>query len=144
MKPIRHGINTLIAGQVTYAAGVVPVYDEKVYTGEIPDIYILLSTQQEADTERTDCTWTTRSSIDIEIIARSESEVSKDVIDDVSNDVMELIAGLPGAWNVSNPSGFQIIDCFRESAMTRNVSLTETQSILQKVIRFVFIILQQN
>lgn len=144
MKPIRHAVNTALSGQVVYAGSQVPVRDEKLYTGEIPKIYILLSTQQETDTERTDCTWTTKSSIDLEFITRSASEVSKDVLDDVSNDALQLIMGLPGAQVIPNPSGFQITDVQRESAITRNVSLTPTESILQKVVRINFTILQQN
>jgi hypothetical protein len=144
MKPVRHAVNAALGGNITYAANPVPVRDEKIYTGESPKIYILLSTQQETDTDRTDCTWTTRSSIDLEFITRSGSEVSKDVLDDVSNDALELLIGLPTSGLIPNPSGFQITDVVRESAITRNITLTGTESILQKTVRIIFTILQQN
>lgn len=144
MKPVRRAIFDVASGLVSYKGNVVAVYDEKVFTGETPNVYILLSTQQETDDDRTDCTWYTRSSIDVEIIAKSGSEVSKDVIDDISNQFMEMVAGLPGVFNVAAQSGFQIVDLYRESAITQNLQITQNESILRKITKFTFKILQQN
>jgi hypothetical protein len=144
MRILRKAIADCITGNISYGSNVVKVYDEKIFTGEVPTIYILLSTQQESSTEENDCTWITRSSIDIEVIAKSGFEVSKDIIDDVSNSMMELIAPLPGLNGFSQQSGFIISGIVRESALTRNVQISETQSILQKIVKFTATIIQQN
>lgn len=144
MKPVRQAINTLINGVVTYKSAPVKCYDEKVFTGDMPDIYILYSTQQETPgPDQTDCTFSMRSSIDIEVISRTGSEVSKDVLDDVSNDIMQIIIPTQGTAGFIM-SGFQIIDAARESAISQNLTITESQSILRKIIRFIFILSQQN
>jgi hypothetical protein len=144
MKPLRRAIDAVINGQILFNENVVPTYDEKVNSDRSPSVYILYSTQQETDTEGNDCTWVTRSSIDIEIIARSQSEVSKDVIDDISNDLTDLVLGLPGASGISIGAGLQLVSIRRESAITRSIELSQTESILRKIVKFVAILNQQN
>lgn len=144
MMPLRHAIYAVINAAITYKLSTVPVRDERLFTGEVPDIYILMSTQQETNVDEQDCTWTTNSSITLETIVKSGSEVSKDVFDKVSNDMMELIIGLPGAIHITMP-GFQIITGYRESAITQNIVIAETgQSVLRKLTTFVFKVVQQN
>lgn len=144
MKQIRLAINTLINGTVMYNGIAIPCYDEKIFTGETPDLYILYSTQQESPgPDQTDCTFNMNSSIDIEIIRRTGSEVSKDAVDDVSNDIMQLVIPSQGTAGFTL-SGFQIVNAVRESAITQNLTITETQSILRKITRFVFNLVQQN
>lgn len=144
MKAIRTGIHGIIDGAISYNSAAVPVYDEKVFTGVSPDLYIIFSTQQESPgPDQNDCTEMVRSSIDIEIIRRTGSEVSKDTIDDVSNDLYGLIVPAHGLAGFTM-SGFQIIYAARESAVTQNIITTESESILRKTIRFSFIIVQQN
>lgn len=136
MKPLRLGIFAVIDGQITYNAVVVPVYDEKVFTGAVPDLYILLSTQQESPTgDQNDCELIRDSFIDIEIIRKTGSEVSKDTIDDVSDQLYQLIIPSQGVAGFT-VAGFQISNPRMVSALTQNVTLTETESVLRKIVRF--------
>lgn len=138
MKPVRHGIYGIINNQVELNAVTIPVYDEKVFTDQSPPLYILLSTQQETlGPDQNDCSEFIRSSIDIEIIRRSGSEVSKDDIDDVSDQLYELIIPSLGeaGFTLAN---FRISYAARDSAFSQNISITETESVLRKIIRFVF------
>lgn len=144
MKPLRLGIFAVLDGAITYNSTAVPVYDEKVFTDESPNLYILLSDQQESNApERSDCTEPIRSTINVEIVRRTGSEVSKDTIDDVSNSIYALLITSPGIAGFT-VSGFQVIDVYKESAISRNVQITETQSILRKIINFVTILNPQN
>lgn len=135
MKPLRSAVYSVLNGNTDG----IPVYDEKRKVAETDQTYILLTTQQETGIEQNDCTFITQSSIDVEVIAGSEFEVSKNVIDDVSNDVTALVMN-----GLTAPSGFQFLNLKRESAFTQNLSVTETQSILRKIIRFTVQIIQQN
>lgn len=134
MKPLRKAVYTCINGNVSYSGGVVPIYDEKVYTGSQPDVYILLSTQREQDVTEQDCTFTHKSSIDLLIIAKSGSEVSKDVVDDIGDRILELVLNLPGSHNLSAQTGFNILEVKMESAVSGNVQVSPTQSELQKIV----------
>jgi hypothetical protein len=135
MKPLRKGVYDCLNGNVTYpGAAVVPIYDEKVITGSVPNVYILLSTQRERDMTGQDCAYDFTSSIDILVIAKSGSEVSKDAVDDISDRCLELLLNLPGSHNLGNQNGFQILNLKLESAASGNVLISPTQSELQKVL----------
>lgn len=133
MKPFRKAIYDCINGNITYSGSIVKIYDEKVFQGEQPNVYILLSTQREQDATDQECGWQTKSSIDILIISKTGSEVSKDAVDDISNSMLQLLLNLPGDDNLSVQTGFQILEVKRESAASGQVQISPTQSELQKI-----------
>lgn len=133
MKPLRKAIFDCLSGNVSYASSVVPVMDEKVYSGIRPKVYILLSTQREQDITDQDCYWQANSSIDIVIITKSASEVSKDAVDDISQRIYDLLLTLPGSDLLAVQNGFQIVNLKRQSAASGNVQISPTESELQKV-----------
>lgn len=133
MKPFRKAVYTVLNGNVTYAGSVVKVYDAKVFTGAIPNVYILMSTQREQNSTDQECAWQARSSMDLLIIAKSGSEVSKDVVDDISNTMLVLLLNLPGSDNLPVQAGFKILNVRRESAVIGEVQISPTQSELQKL-----------
>lgn len=139
-KQLRLSVFNCLSGNL----GGVPVYDEKKKVSTTDSTFILLSTQQETPSDQNDCTWICRSSIDIEIIQKSGSEVSKDTIDDLSNTVLTLLLPTPGTTGLSPAYNLQFQNGFCESVISRNISLSETESILQKIVRFVVTIVQQN
>lgn len=135
MKPFRKAVFDCLNGFVTYpGATVVPVKDEKVPTGTAPNVYILLSTQREQDATDQDCGWQTNAGMDILIITKSASEVSKDAVDDISQRIYDLLLTLPGSDLLGVQSGFHIVNVKRQSAVSGNVQISPTQSELQKII----------
>jgi hypothetical protein len=144
MKILRKAIHQVLLGNVTYKGSVVKIYDEKVFTGESPNLYILYGTQRDQDITGQDCTWETKSSIDILIISRTASETSKDALDDISNSILELLLNLPGSDNLAAQSGYQIAYMKRESAVCGMMDITPTETKLTKVITLTATIIQQN
>lgn len=134
MKPFRKAIFSVVNGNITYAGSVVKLYDEKVFTGEVPKVYMYFSTQQEQDATEQDCAWQTKSRIDIVIVAKSGSEVSKDAIDDISQRFYDLVLTLPGSDLLAVQTGFQILEVKVASAASGNVQISPTQSELQKIV----------
>lgn len=136
MKPLRLGIYAVINGQLTYDSADVPVYDEKVFTGSVPALYVLLSTQQENPAgEENDCMFIRDSFIDIEIIRTTRSEVSKDTIDDVSDQIYQLL--IPSHQTAGfTVTGFNISNPRLVSAITRELEISATESILRKICKF--------
>lgn len=130
-----------MAGQLSYNGISVPVYDEKKRDKQLANLYVVLSTQQETD-DNTDTSFTTDSSIDIDITHKTEFEISKDAIDEVSDQILELLLPNPDGpgWNVS---GFLIQNIRRSSTISRNFSLTDSQSIIAKIITITSKITQQ-
>ncbi len=139
-KPLRLAVFNCLNGNT----GGVPVSDEKRLVSNTANLFIILSTQQETPVEENDCTWINRSAIDIEIYQKTGSEVSKDTIDDTSNIILTLLMPTRQVMGITEPSGLQFANPFCESNITRNLSLSDTESVLVGVVRFVVTIIQQN
>ncbi len=138
-KPFRLAVFSVLNGNT----GGIPIYDEKRLVSSIDNTFILLSTQQQTPQDENDCTWVSRLSIDIEVYNKTGSEVSKDTIDDVSNTILGLLLPTVGVSPISS-GGIQFTYAFAESIISRNIGITETESVLQKVIRFVATGVQQS
>ena len=150
-KQLRQAVYQCMAGQIGYPDPTYPedtillkFYDEKKLVSVTEKIFALLSTQQETLTDENDCTWITRSSIDIEIYHKTGSEVSKDVIDDLSNAILVRLMPTPQTTNIIDPSNLQFCNHKVDSIISRNISLSETESVLEKIIRFSVQIIQQT
>jgi hypothetical protein len=143
-KILRNAIYNLLTGAITYDSATVKVYDEKKKVGDSDQVFILLSTQQETPTYDNDSAFITRSSIDIEVIAKTEFEVSKDVIDDIGDDIIDLIRPTISTEGYTVPSGYLFQNPRVESSITLTLQISETQSILRKIIKFTVNILEQQ
>lgn len=147
MKILRAAIDAILKGAISYNGGFLLFFDEKVFVGQMPNVYCLYSTQREQDASDqygSDCTFVTRSTIDLMIVDRTGSEVSKDILDDLSNLIMELLLNSPGNSNLAVPAGFQISYLKRDSAVSGLFQITPTQSEIRKIMTFSAIITQTN
>jgi len=142
-KILRHAVFNALDGQITYNSVAVPVVDEKIRNSAPSDLFIVLSTQTETPVERNSSSFNTVSSIDIDIVQKTGTEVSKDAIDDVCEDMLEIIFPAISSIGLTVPSGFQFQEGYRESCSTSLVVISETQSILVSRVRLTFIIVQQ-
>jgi len=143
-QPFRKAIYDALSGNVTYNSVQVPVYDEKTFVTNTASVFILLSTQQETPQDDTDCGWTTLSSIDVEIVVKTGSEVTKNAIDTISGTVTGIILPTRSTVGITQPSGFQVTHLERTSTLTQTVSLSPTESILIKIIKFSAIFVEQS
>lgn len=142
-KPLRIAVLNALDGLLFYNAVNVPVYDEKVKTGESPRLYVVLSTQQETDIESNDSTWITQSGIDLEIVHKTGSEVSKNPIDEVYEDILEIIMPSIGTTGVTIPAAFQFLNLRRDQSITQAFEIGATESIIVTRFKLVFTIIQK-
>lgn len=138
-------IFNLLNGNLSYDGNDISVYDEKISGPTRSGMYVVLSTQQESEgQEMTDCTWSTESSIDIEIQHNSDFNVTKLGLSDLTNQILGLIFITPGQHNLGTPDHFQVLNLRRSRAITRNFSITDNQSIVAKIITLTATIVQQS
>lgn len=142
-KILRKAVYNCLNSNITSLNGVVGVFDEKRKVSETTNLYILLSTQQETDNNTSDA-FMTDSSIDIEIVHKTGFEITKDAIDDISDQILSLIIPQPdsAAGLVPDPL-FQIQNVRRTSTITRNYSITESSSVISKIVTVSCLIVQQ-
>jgi hypothetical protein len=139
-KPYRLAMFNCLNGHL----GGINVYDEKKKRLATDTVFVLLSTQQETPIEDNDCAFITKSSIDIEIVTKTGFEVTKDTADDLANLIMQLVIPDTQSSGLTAPSGFQFLipQCTR--TLTRNVSITDSESILVKILTFTTQIITQS
>ena len=139
-KPFRLAVFNCLNGNLSG----VPVYDEKQKVTGTDTLFVLLSTQQQVPDEDISEAWISRASIDLEVQQKTGSEVSKDAIDDVSNSILELLLPVPWVAGVVTPSGLQFCNAKCDSLISRNLSISETDSVIAKIIRFSVQVIQQS
>lgn len=138
-KILRHAVLNALDGNITYDGNNVPVYDEK---NENENIYILLSNQQEFD-DNPDGSFITRSTIDYEVVQKSGYSVSKDAIDDINEQILEILIPTQGTTGLTIPSGFQFHNVKRESSRSLAFEISPTESIVRNITTISTIIQQQ-
>jgi hypothetical protein len=143
MKILRLAVFNVLNGAVSYNSITVPVADEKRRIPQTANLFIILGNQQETD-ESPDAAFITNSSIDIEIHHKTDYEVSKDVIDDVSNSILTLLIPTPGTHGLPVQNLMQILSVNRASAASRNFAVTDSGSVVSKVITITCRIIQQS
>lgn len=132
-KILRHAVFNALNGNLTYDGNNVPVYDEKKPDNVTAKFFVLLSTQQEVD-ENTHDTFITLSTIDLEIIHKTGSGVTKDAIDNVSELLLQILLPTPVTFGIEGNADFQMTDIRRERTVTRVLEISPTESIIRKII----------
>jgi hypothetical protein len=120
----------------------VPVFDEKRSVSSTANFYVLLSTQQEVNSNSDDA-FITLSSIDIEIVKKTGSEVSKDPVDDVEDEILSILHPLPQTDGIGSYSGMQIVNFRRDRSITRTLEISATESIVRTITTITAQIVQQ-
>jgi hypothetical protein len=130
-------------GQVTYNSANVPVYDEKKKVNSSDKIYILFSTQQEVP-DNTQGVFMTDSMLDLEVCYKTGSEISKTVLSQVANSVLQILFPTTDTVGIQDQSGFQIMNFEFAGSLTRTFEISPTESITRKFIKVKAKIIQQS
>lgn len=144
MDILNLAVFNALNGNLSWDGDNVPVYDEKRRVNATDNIYVVLSTQQESDAPQTSDAFITLSTIDIEILHKTDYEVSKTVVNNISNQILNIIFPTPQTNGMPVQDHFQILNVRRERAITRQFALTDSQSILAKIITISCHIVQQS
>lgn len=149
MKMMRTAIYTVLNNALSYnlnsISTLVPVYDEKRRVIDTAALYVLMSTQTETP-DPVDGTWVTDSSIDLEITHRTHFEVSKDEIDNVSNQIYAILEPFTEGNGLPVQNMFQITLLRISNVVSRTFDLdfSGTQTVVSKVITVTAKVIQQS
>lgn len=136
---LRHAVFNALDENISYDGDNLHVYDEK---NDNENIYILLSNQQEFD-DNPDGSFITRSTIDYEVVQKSGYSVSKDAIDDINEQILEIIIPTQSTTGLTIPTGFQFHSVRRESSRSLAFEISLTESIVRNITTISTIIQQQ-
>ena len=142
MMILRHACGDLLDGNLSWQGVNVPVSDEKRRLNDNVNFFVTFGTQQESEDNTSDA-FCTDSQIDIDIMQKTGFEISKDGIDTVSNQILEILMPTPQTDGFFTYNNVQILCVRRASAITRNYSITDSESIVSKIITITCKIVQQ-
>lgn len=135
-KPYQIAVYNKLNGAIS-----VTVYDEKKKVAATDTIYAILSTQQSTPEDTSD-SFISKEAIDIEVIEKTGSEVSKINIHTVSNEIINTLCPTPFSDLLS--VNLQISHVHVESIITRVFEVSSTETIVRKIIKIVSTITQQT
>jgi hypothetical protein len=144
---LRKAVYDLLKDQIVIDEVTIPVFDEKRQAGVgSGNWFIVLSTQQESEsTWQTDCNFCNRSSIDIEIMVKTAYEVTKDTQDEVEQQILDILfPSYVGDVLQDAVPGLCIQNLRRERSLTRNLTLSNSESVMQTIITVVADITEQS
>jgi hypothetical protein len=137
-KAVRYGFGEILRNAITYDGNAIKIYDA-VTTNEVlnENLYVLLTRQTAAnDHNLRQFRW--RCIQTIEIVSKQISSVSKDIADEVSEQIEQLIIypnGKPGIGNMAQQSGWkfeiQILESVDYTEFELETNLYEITKILQ-------------
>jgi hypothetical protein len=138
-KAVRMGFYDAIKDALTYDGNAVHAYDS-LTTNEVPDEkqYVLLTQQSSINNAdyrrfRWNCVQT------IEITSKQRSSVSKDIVDDICEQIEQIITyprNQPGNGYLATQSGWEFSDILLESTNYIEVILETNYYEITKVLQF--------
>lgn len=143
-KPFRLAIWNALDGNLSYNSIPVPVTDEKKLQSDQSKIYVIFGRQTETPTERNDSTWITQSTIDLLIISKTFSETSKDIVNDLSDDILQLLLTTPQINGFTDPLGFQVQNIELAFSETGTMRMNSTDIMLTQLLTITAQIVQQS
>ena len=118
--------------------------DEKKLQSDSSKIYVIFGRQTETPTERNDCTWITQSTIDLLIVSKTFSETSKDIVNDIADDILGLLLTTPQINGFTDPMGFQVQNIELAYSETGTMRMNSTDIMLTQLLTITAQIVQQS
>lgn len=142
-KAIRNGFYDTLKDQLTYDSNPVHIYDSAT-SGEVAgeNIYVLLTSQSSVnDGNYRQFRWNSVQAI--EIVSKQISSVSKDIVDDISEQIEQLLiyaSGQTGKGSLTAQQGWEFDDLLLESTNYIDFQLNTNDWEITKVLQFSLIV----
>lgn len=142
-KASRYSFGQVIRDNITYNSTDIKIYDS-VTTNEIQNenTYILLTNQNAVnDADYTRFRWRCRQTL--EIISKQINSVSKDICDDIGEQVETIVLAAftqPGNGGLAQQTGWEIQDILLEEVNYTDFQLENNFYEITKILTFSFII----
>lgn len=109
-RALRKGVFTALDEAVTYGANAVPVFDQKVETVVLNKPYILIANTSDAD-KSSKQKFVVETNLDIEIYQLRKSTAKSEVLDNISDQILQIILPAPGIAGFTMDTPFHVTNC---------------------------------
>lgn len=140
-KLFRKAVYEALNGNLTFDAAIVPVFDEKVIQAEGNSQYVILQSQSNTQ-QNTFSSFNTDTTLIIQVVAKSWDGVSKDPIDDISNQILQILFPTPNTTGLITQAGIQICNARLQSSSSGVVALQTNKYNVYKFLTVQALIIQ--
>lgn len=133
-KALRNAYFNVLNGNLSYNSINVPVFDNKV---ESPNdsLYVLLTDQASSyNGNFARAAWD--SLFQIKIISKQYNSVSKDIVDDICQQIEDIISPDTTTIGLQAHTGWQIINVYVNTCNYTELEISSTQTVIQKIVTF--------
>jgi hypothetical protein len=143
IKFVRNAYYELLDGAITYNGSPVSVYDEQAEP-QAGDYFIIVSTLTDENIGNKH-SFFTNTSIIIDVVTKVNMRLTKEkeIVDAITEKVLNLVLPSIGTTGLSDTNDFQIISVRRESSNHLPVLDSGTKQIVRRVTRFSQIIIEK-
>lgn len=134
-KPLRKAYYQLLKDVLVYDNTTIPVCDEKQKQGQDNSTCVILSTVSSNPTN-TFNGFSREATIVLDIVCKTPSAVSKDIVDSIAEQILELVIPTPATNGLPAQNGFQILNVVLDNDRYLNFSVSDTQSVMRRLLTF--------
>jgi hypothetical protein len=134
-KAIRTAYKNALDGNLTFNSLPVPVVDEKLHADDRNDVYVMFSTQN-ANDKPNKTYHATEVNLAVLVVNRRESTVQKSVIDNISDQILQIVLPTLNTHGLTIGSPFKITFVKRDNSNTEGAKLEDGTFIIAKQINF--------
>lgn len=134
-KLVRYAFGNAISGQLSYGGVAVPVADDVLSIEDPTDIYVILSSQTAVEVS-TFSSFEHSASIVIDIVHRSSHYVTKDIVDNVAQQIFTIIQPTPTTNGLSAQSGVQFTDVKKINDIYLNLNLSNSGPVVRRIVTY--------
>ena len=132
LYPLRKAFYEALNGQLTYNSVDVPVYDE-IAPNNAPSSFVIISTGTTVDND-TLTSFQSENTLLIDIVSKTGVSVSKDVVDNIANQVFLILKPSPNTNGLIPQAGFTFSQ--PKVASDNHLSLVANETTTRRLIRF--------
>lgn len=119
---------------ITSGATPISVYDEVKKIDSTDSLFIVLLGQKSTPNPIADGLWGRLSTIEISITHKTGVSVTKDLIDNVAEEVMKKLFPTALTFGPTEPQGFQYCNPMYESGFITPIQISSTESVMAKIL----------
>lgn len=135
--PVRKAFYELLNGEIEYESQNVPVSDERAKIGNGARVYVLLSSQNTVDVAiKKDNTRT--AFITLDIVNKTDSAVSKSVVDTVADQILQKVF----VTGLTPPVNWQFLNIALDGDRYLNLEVSDTEMIIRRLLTFKITVVQ--
>lgn len=143
-QPLRAAYFSVLNGQLTYEASVIPIVDEKLDVDITEhDIYVLMLDQIEDDTNANKSNWATEVLLRMQVVNQRKSTNTKEVVEDISNQILTILFPTRTTTSLSLTAPLSLTYAKKVSANYNPLIQNDRGFLISKVLEFKNRITQQ-